>query len=561
MRFSTLLLLPGLLALHGLAMAQPAASVRATPTIRKHLIYFRDKAGTPFTTTQPQAFLSARSLERRTRQNIAVQPRDLPVSPGYVSQLKAVPGARLWYTSRWFNAAVVASVVESQATIQTLPFVGSVMTLSRLQSTARKRDPHPVVLPQERLASPADYGSAYNQANMIGAVAMHSANFRGEGMQIAVFDAGFPGVRDIPAFKPLFAENRLASTFNFVDKSPDVYLRDDHGTDCLSTMAANQPGFFIGTAPNATYHLCITEDAASEQPVEEMNWLVAAEYADSVGVDIISSSLGYNTFSFPATDYTYADLNGRTAISSRAATVAARVGMLVVNSAGNEGANGWHYITAPADADSILTVGAVDANGRLASFSSVGPTADGRIKPNVVAQGVQAAILTPSGAASRGNGTSFSCPITAGMVAGFWQANRMLSAQQVIGFLQRSGTQAAAPDNLQGYGLPNFVRAYNLARPNEPLAAAQSAEEKESLLVYPNPSRTDELYVQLPPDLQGRPLSVVVTDARGAVVAEQKLAATTQAQVPLKPGTLAKGVYMCTISSSKGQHTVRFVKL
>ncbi|TGE28621.1 S8 family serine peptidase [Hymenobacter metallicola] len=564
MRFSTLLLVTGLSLAALPSLGAPTSAdlppARPTATVRKHLIYFRDKANSPFSTTQPQAFLSARSIQRRTRQNISVQPRDLPVNPAYVAQLKALPQAQLWYTSRWFNAAVVACDSTTLASIQALPFVRGAVTLNRNQAGFRKRDPQPVVLPQEQRASPADYGTAYDQANMIGAVAMHNASFRGEGMQIAVFDAGFPGVDKIPAFESMRQENRLASTFNFVDKVSDVYRRNDHGTNCLSTMGANQAGFFIGTAPKATYHLCITEDIYSEHPVEEMNWLIAAEYADSAGVDVISSSLGYNTFDQPSIDYTYADLNGRTAISTRAAATAARVGMLVVNSAGNEGGSSWRYITAPADADSILTVGAVDASLRLAGFSSVGPTADGRIKPNVVAQGVQSAILTASGAASRGNGTSFSCPIMAGMAAGFWQANRSLTAQQVISFLQGSGSLAATPDNQFGYGLPNFVKAYNLANPGSPLSAAKAAEEQE-LAVFPNPSRGTELFVQLTPEFQNSPLSIRVVDARGAVVAVQQLPATTAAQVQLQPGPLAKGVYTCTISSNKAQRSVRFVKM
>ncbi|UOQ51636.1 S8 family serine peptidase [Hymenobacter cellulosivorans] len=570
MRLSPLLLLAGLTlgtlpVMAGSTRPKPGpAPAQTTGTVRKHLVYFRDKANTPFSTSQPQAFLSARALERRTRQNISVQPRDLPVTPAYVSQLKAVPGAQLWYTSRWFNAAVVACDSTTLATLQALPFVHSVVTLNRNLPGARKSRPQPVLVPQNPqrgTAGPADYGSAYGQAEMIGAVAMHSANFRGEGIQIAVFDAGFPGVDQIPAFTPLFQERRLASTFNFVDKSGDVFQRNDHGTNCLSTIAANQTGVFIGTAPKATFHLCITEDIYSEHPVEEMNWLIAAEYADSAGVDVISSSLGYNTFDSPSRDYTYADMNGRTAISTRAAAGAARVGMLVVSSAGNEGANGWRYITAPADADSILTVGAVDASREPAGFSSFGPTADGRVKPNVAALGVQSAIVTPSGAVSRGNGTSFACPITAGMVAGFWQANRNLTAQQVISFLQRSGSQVAAPDARVGYGIPNFVRAYNLARPNEPLAAAGPDARPEKLLVYPNPSQSDELYVQLTPDFQNQPLTVRITDARGALVTEQKLPATTQAQLSLKSGALTKGVYQCTLIGRKGQQTVRFVRM
>ncbi|WP_045689524.1 S8 family serine peptidase [Hymenobacter sp. AT01-02] len=527
--------------------------------MRKHLVYFRDKAGSPYSTTQPLAFLSARAVQRRQRQNIAVQPRDLPVNPSYVQQVKAVAGAQLWYTSRWFNAAIVACDSATLLQLQALPCVRTAKTLNRGLPGSRKREVGEQ-LPAEQRGTRAQYGPAYTQANMIGAVAMHDAGYRGEGMQIAVFDAGFTGVNTAAAFAPLFQEQRLASTFNVVEKNNAVYGRNSHGTNCLSTMAANSPGFYIGTAPQATYRLFVTEDIYSEHPVEEANWLVAAEYADSAGVDIISSSLGYNTFDYPSVDYTYNDLNGRTALSTRAATVAARVGMLVVNSAGNEGRNTWRYITAPADADSILTVGAVDSLLNRAYFSSMGPTADGRIKPNLSAMGLQTAIISPSGAATRGSGTSFSCPVLAGMAAGFWQANPTLTAQQVLGYLQRSGTRATTPDDQVGYGIPSFVRAYNLANPGTPLAAGAPAGRQE-LIIYPNPAKDDELYLQLAPAFQARALRVRIFDARGALVTEQQVAATTAAEVRLHPGVLTKGVYTCTVSTGKEQRTLRFVKL
>ena len=540
---------------------QPPETARPTATVRKHLIYFKDKAGTPFTVSQPEAFLSARALARRQRQQIAVLPRDLPVSPAYVQQLKAVPGAQLWYTSRWFNAAVVACDSATLKQMQALPFVRSAQTLNRGLPGRRKPkgdDPEPTA---ERTAGTrSQYGKAYAQAQMLGAVQMHDAGFRGEGMQIAVFDAGFPGVNTASAFSSITQENRLASTFNVVDKNSQVFQRDSHGTHCLSTIGGNEPGTYIGTAPKATFRLFVTEDIYSEHPVEEANWLIAAEYADSAGVDIISSSLGYSTFDYPSIDYTYADMNGRTALSTRAATVAARVGMVVVSSAGNEGASNWRYITAPADADSILTVGATDSLAFVAGFSSRGPTADGRIKPNLAAMGVQTAIVSPSGSVTRGNGTSYSCPVLAGMVAGFWQANPRLTAQQVISFLQRSGTRATTPNDEIGYGIPNFGRAYNLANPNAPLAAA-APEPRHELLIYPNPSKDDELYLQLAVGFQAVPLQVRIFDARGALVAEQQVAPTSAAAVRLQPGLLTKGVFTCTVSNGREQRTVRFVKL
>jgi subtilisin family serine protease len=555
MRFLSL----GLL-LTALAGAAPLAG-QAQGTVRRHLVYFRDKAGTPYAVSQPQAFLSARALQRRQRQGIAVLPRDLPVSPAYAAQVRSTAGVRLLYTSRWFNAAVVECDSAALGRLQALSFVRAANTLNRSAAVRTATGPTPTYpqLPAPAARGAADYGQGYWQAAMIGAVAMHDAGYRGEGLQVAVFDAGFPGVDQMQAFESLRQEGRLLSTFDFVDKDRGVFEKNEHGTLTLSTLAAHQPGHFIGTAPKASYHLCITEDVRSEHPVEEANWLVAAEYADSLGVDVISSSLGYTTFDSPSRDHTYAELNGRTAIGSRAANLAARVGILVVNSAGNDGNNGWRYIGVPADADSVLTVGAVDSLLNLGSFSSVGPTADGRIKPNLAAMGVRAAGLHPSNAVLRGNGTSYACPILAGMATGFWQANPSLTAQQVLQYLQLSGTQATTPDNLKGYGVPNFVRAYNLANPSAPLAAAPPRRPADELSVFPNPAGAD-LTLYLPEVLRRRALRVRIRDSRGALVNEQKLAAGSGAQVPLRLPALKAGAYTCTVEAGSETRTVKFVR-
>lgn len=540
------------------AATRPAA---AQGTVRRHLVYFRDKAGTPFSVAQPQAFLSARAIARRTRQGIAVLPRDLPVNPAYVAQIRAVAGGpQVLYTSRWFNAALVSCDSATLARIAALPSVRSATTLNRMARAAQPDVPAKPTEPAtaaRTLAGRSYYGATYAQNQQIGVPLMHDAGYRGEGMQIAVFDAGFPGVNRISALQPLFSERRLASTRNFVDGGTSVYQRSSHGTSCLSTMAANQPGFFVGSAPKATYHLCVTEDDYSEHPVEEANWLAAAEYADSTGVDVISSSLGYTDFDAPSPAYTYADMNGRTAISSRAATVAARVGMLVVNAAGNEGNKPWYYISAPADADSILTVGAVDSLGSHALFSSYGPTADGRIKPTLSAMGQAAAVLDPNGIAFRGNGTSYACPVLAGMAAAFWQANPTLTAQQVIAALRSTASKATTPDNELGYGLPNFGRAYNSLNPNNPLDTT-AATPTEVLALYPNPRATGALTLVLPASLRGMPLSVRVLDMRGAVVARQQLPAATAAEVALKLGTLAKGQYICEVTAGAVRQSVQF---
>jgi serine protease AprX len=558
MRLATLLLAGGLLLLAPVsaAVAAPVARPPVTPlAVRKYLVYFRDKAASPYSVGQPQAFLSARSVQRRTRQGIAVKPRDLPVNPAYVAQVRAVPGVQVWYTSRWLNAAVVVCDASVLPTVLALPCVRTSGALNRpaTQPTPAKLEPEEPATALNRLSgTPADYGIAFGQADMLGAVAMHDAGFRGEGMQIAVFDAGFPGVNTTAPFAPLLAENRVASTFNFVDKNTNVYLRDGHGTNCLSTMAANQVGTFIGTAPKATYRLCITEDTGSENPIEEANWLLAAEYADSCGVDVISSSLGYTTFDNPALSHTYADMNGRNTIAAQAATMAARVGMLVVNAAGNDGNAPWHYIGAPADADSIISVAAVTAALTRAGFSSYGPSADGRIKPDLAAQGGAAAIVSTSGTPVRGNGTSFACPILAGMAAGFWQANPSLTAQQVISYLKQSATQAKAPDNSLGWGIPNFGKANELANPFVPLA---------DLSIYPNPlADGQDMLLNVPTDLRNQLLTVRVYDMRGALVAEQQLTTPSPTAV-LQPGRLRPGLYLCRVQwGDEAPRTLRFAK-
>ena len=545
--------------------ALAAAPAAAQGTVRRHLVYFRDKTGTPYSVAQPQAFLSARAVARRSRQGIAVLPRDLPVNPAYVNQIRGLAGSpRVLYTSRWFNAAVISCDSTTLTRITQLPTVRRASTLNR--QLAAKPVPSapeqvPDVVARGTQATRAQYGSAYRQNLQIGALAMHDAGFRGEGMHIAVFDAGFPGVNQISALQPLFLQQRLVSTRNFVDGGTSVYLRDPHGTNCLSTMAGNQTGFYIGTAPRASYSLCITEDTGSEHPVEEANWLAAAEFADSSGVDVISSSLGYTTFDPPSVSYTYADMNGRNAISTRAATMAARVGMLVVNAAGNEGDKPWYYISAPADADSIMSVGAVDSLGSHAFFSSYGPTVDGRIKPTLAAMGFAASVLSANGSAFRGSGTSYACPILAGMAAGFWQANPTLTAQQVIAALRATASQANNPDNILGYGIPNFLTAYNVLHPNAPLATtASQLNGGEPLGIFPNPNKDGPLTLVLPVVLRGHALRLRVLDARGAVVMQQELPAGSSGEIPLQLGRLAKGVYTCEVSGNSTRRTVKFVQ-
>ncbi|MCU0444614.1 MAG: S8 family serine peptidase [Microscillaceae bacterium] len=437
---------------------------------KRYLVYFKDKINTPYTLREPQKFLSARALQRRQKQNISLNSRDLPVNPQYVQNLRN-QGFKIWYTSKWLNAAMLETDEVGLAKLQKLNFIKSDITLL----TPRK-SPSPKVATNEQATKTenpvktldikdiSDYGNAANQIRMLGADLMHQQGFRGQGMWIAVFDSGFENAPKQPYLQHLFENNRILGTYNFVENTPNVYQVGTHGLQVLSTIAAYQKGKIIGTAPEAHFFLCRTEDTSSEYRVEEVNWLVAAEKMDSLGIDVINSSLGYNTFNDASMDYTHQTLDGNTALVTRAADWAAATGILVVNSAGNEGNDDWKYLSTPADADSILTVGATDRQGRYVGFSSLGLEQVTRIKPDIAAQGSMVLVGMSNGNTGLNSGTSFSSPLIAGFVSSFWQAFPQLSSQELIQIIRQSASQAQNPDNRLGYGVPSFERAYQIAQ-------------------------------------------------------------------------------------------------
>ncbi|GHA58214.1 S8 family serine peptidase [Pontibacter akesuensis] len=546
-----------LLFLFGLLLYMPGFGQQ--PTVeQKRLIYFTDKASSPYSLERPLEFLSPKSIERRQRQAIPLIPRDLPVNPAYVAGLKEA-GVTVWYTSRWFNAAVVQCSEEELAALQALPFVKGNRTLNRIASPTGKQN---LVASQKLeavsavVASPLfeseDYGLAFHQADMLGADELHAAGFAGQGMTIAVFDAGFPGVNTIPAFSHLYQNNQLKGTFDFVRKQENVYSSSSHGTSVLATMAAFAPGKYIGTAYSANYLLLRTEDAASEHNIEEINWLLAAEYADSAGADVINSSLGYTTFDEPSVSYTYQDMNGNTTLVSKAADYAASTGILVVVSAGNDGNKPWQYISAPADADSVLAVGAVDSLGVRAPFSSFGPTADGQVKPDVVALGLNAYILNSAGNVVQANGTSFAGPIMAGFTTSLWQANLSKSNMEMIQLLRQLGSNYDNPNNSTGYGIPNYSR----------IVTSLPGVSLQERVYISNPVSKDPIIIALGQEWLEQPVEVQVLDATGKLIYRQSIQrAKAEQQLSLLPQQLQKGLYLCRIRSGSRAATLRFVKL
>ena len=435
----------------------------------RYVVFFTDKNNSPFSLTTPLDYLSQRAIDRRSAQGISITVNDLPVNPSYTAGVTAT-GASLLGTTKWFNAVIVWANANQINQISSLPFVAGFDQVGRYgtQVTSNKFDKEHFQrtadsgLPVGKIAS-FNYGTSFNQISMLNGHMMHDNGYTGAGLVIAVLDAGFLNVDIMACFDSLRNNGRLLSTYDFVDPGSSVYNDDSHGAMVLSAMAAILPGDMVGTAPHASYHLLRSENAPSEDIIEEYFWASAAEYADSAGADIINSSLGYTLFDDPSQNHTYSDLNGHTTPIAIAGNTAASKGMIVVNSAGNEGDDPWFHISTPADGDSVLAVGAVDASSNYANFSGKGPSFDGRVKPDVAAQGEQAVVVEPwSGlgdATITANGTSFSSPITAGMMACLWQCNPTASNMMLIDAIRQSAHQFNNPDSLMGYGIPDFTQA------------------------------------------------------------------------------------------------------
>lgn len=432
----------------------------------KYWIKLKDKTGTPYNVSNPGAFLTQKAVDRRTTYNIPVDLSDLPVNPAYISQIEAVANVSVVYASKWLNGVVISVPNKSLAltalsNISNFDFVEDTGRVKRYRST-----PDPVEIKPNteisvergapRPATVFDYGGSYWQSKQLNLICLHEQGYRGQGMTIAVMDAGFSNVNTFETFDSIRNNGGIIGTRDFVSGAANAYFGSSHGTSVLSCMAGNKPGRILGSAPMAKYWLLRTEEGGSETLIEEYNWIRGAEFADSVGADILTTSLGYTEFDIPSQNHTYATLNGRTAPMSIAATMAARKGMFVLNAAGNEGAGSWRYISVPGDADSICTVGAVDSLNAVAGFSSVGPTSDGRIKPDLVARGHATWISDGIYDGYPGSGTSFATPVLAGAVACFWQANRSLSNMDVLDSLKKVGSNACNPNNSGGWGIPDL---------------------------------------------------------------------------------------------------------
>lgn len=530
-----------------LLWAVTIALVANAQRVEKYWVSFADKAvPMEYRLDNPSAYLGPRALERRVRQRIAVDSLDLPVCPQYVAALEHA-GMRVQNRSKWLNG--VSAYVPEGTDVSFLDTMRCVAGYQLLEVGESRVPDINSFLPVINTAHREDYmaygrsyyNNAYAQIKQLNGIQLHRNGYEGQGVIVGVCDGGFPGVDTITAFARMRDEGRLLAVRDFVWEGDSVFSVHDHGTVVLSTMASYDPGMYVGTAPMASYILCRTENTTQETPLEEYNWVAAAEYLDSMGADIVTSSLGYYYFDNSMFDHALAGLDGRTYVMSIGADIAVSRGMLVINAAGNDGQSNPQHLNSPADVERVLTVGACDRDGNWASFSSYGPTADLRIKPDVLALGSSVQCIGAPGVVHATSGTSLATPILAGMMACLMQQSPDLTPQQLCDSVRAWGHLANAPNVHEGYGIPDFGKALQRT---DPVGIASPAE---MFAMYPNPAHDRLVVAGVEQGL------VTVRDLTGRVVKH------VQCSGEVEIGGLVSGVYFVTVTSSAGCATQRLV--
>lgn len=509
------------------------------------LIKFADKPSADTYFDNPLLMLSQKSLDRRAKYNIELNLQDVPVETSYVVEIENL-GIEPIAVSKWFNGVFAWCTETEISQAEALPFVSEVESFVRndLRYVGRSQveDKFQMENQSQGLTGTMDfvYGYTETQVTQLNLQYLHNLGFTGEGVTIAVMDNGFPGVNTQAGFAYLRDNDKIKGGYNFIDKNEDIYSRGTHGTVVLSTMGGYLENQFVGTAIDAEYYLFITENTDHELPDEEVNWIAAAERADSIGVDVLNTSLGYNHFDDPRYNYSYDDMDGQTTFISRGSQFAAERGIMVVNSAGNSGNGSWYYITAPADAEDVFTIGAVQSNNLPAGFSSYGPTSDGRIKPDVAALGVNAAVIRPNGNIENANGTSFSSPIMAGAMACLIQAYPHTQPAELRQKVRESAHLYENPTAQLGYGIPDFGEAF------ETLMSVEDLIPIETVKIYPNPSSG---IVNIQSEKPIRQLQLISVE--GKIV--RKYNSSNQINIQ----DLPKGIYVLKVQLENGKTEIK----
>jgi hypothetical protein len=509
-------------------------------------VFFTNKENVETSIANPLTILTQRAIDRKERHNVQIDERDVPVNETYISQIKIATGITVFAKSKWFNAIHVRGSEDDINSLLDETFVDHIEFADRSLNGSRNAEAYQNKFEIEDVTEDFDYGNTFNQVDMIKVNTLHEANYTGEGMLVAVLDAGFPNVDTMGAFQRLRDNGDLLGGYDFVDREDNVFLfaGSTHGTKVLSTMAGFIQDEFVGTAPDASFMLFRTEDVTSENPVEESYWVEAAERADSLGVDVINTSLGYKGYDNANYSYTSDDINGITAYITRGANMAAEKGILLVNSAGNSGASG---ILAPSDAAGIFTTAAVDADGNYASFSSQGSAIQPTQKPDVATKGLGSAVIGPDNVIVSNNGTSFSSPILAGAITSLWQAVPNRTNQEIMQYVRESASQFDMPDFFLGYGIPNFEDA---------LATALSVEEQEhqDFEIFPNPV-IHNLEIIFP--FETEQAEIRVFDILGKLIFKSPI---LEVNNTINFDFLASGLYMLQLESPKFKNTFKLIK-
>jgi len=517
-------------------------------------VQLKGKNGTPFQIAHPEDFLSQRAIDRRNRQHIAIDETDLPVSPVYLDTLKN-RGLEIFHTSKWLNGVTVRTADTALIRkIAALPFVVSVQ-FTRPANVLKSGKSKFQEEEMNTVYNPVNYGSAIYQLTQLNGQYLHRQGYRGKGIQIADLDAGFWHVNVIAAFDSLRATNRILGTRDFVDPHADIYEAHTHGMSVLSCMGGNLPGNLIGTAPDASFYLFRTEEDPTENLIEEDNWVAGAELADSLGADIINSSLGYYTFDDPQMNHTYSDMNGHKTRITQGANMAFKKGILVFNSAGNAGGTPWEHIIAPSDGENVIAVGAVDKTGIRAPFSSLGPAFGGAIKPNVAAVGWSTYLVTSSGVLGYSSGTSFSSPVLAGMGACLLQANPYANASQIKMAIEQSASQYNSPDSLLGYGIPDFEKADQYLKLN----SVQNLKTESNWMVSPNPF-SDHIVIQKINQDSGNDCTISICNLQGVCLWQSGFETSETIRLKNLAG-LPNGLLILNIRSGGKNERVKLMKI
>jgi hypothetical protein len=501
-------------------------------------IQLADKNHTPYSLSHPEEYLSERAIARREAFHVKSDSTDLPVNPAYINQLAAT-GVKVHCKSKWLNGVTVlvrdSSIMKQ---VRALPFVKWAKYTGKIASFAASR----IKKNTESVVNNI-YGSAYQQINQLNGTYLHEQGYTGKGIVVGVLDAGFTNVDVNPGLDSLRLQGRLLGIKDIITPGGNVYDKDEHGANVLTIMTGNLPEKYLGTAPHASFWLIRTEYSQTEYVVETDFWVAGLEFADSVGVDIINSSLGYTEFDDPAMNYTYADMNGKVSRASIAAGMAAGKGIIVCNSAGNEGNKSWHYIGAPADADNILGVGAVTATNVAANFTSFGPASDGRVKPDVSAMGYKTAYINTLGTTSVGNGTSYASPVMTGMMACFLQylknKNADLSIEQILHSVRRSASLYTNPDTQRGYGTPDFESLSRLMV----ATSSVNVNVQDVFITYNNVNRSVEIKLN---NNHGVNNDVLVYSITGIQIVRTEFSSETYS---LSLPDIKKGIYIVTVDN------------